>query len=529
MVEDLLLLRTYINDLAGGTKQPSSPPLVVHCSAGVGRTGTYIAVDRAINQALDMSETLVDIDEIVASMRAARNLMVQTEEQYLCIHSTVLAGVSWLLKKEQGKIRNFSSDSQETQRATAIYDNNYHLAAATPELPALLRRSTQFAINEEEEVAVDAEDADELEAVAAAATSPGGLPPTFASAGLRVSDNNSGVQMRSVRRENPMFDPKLLPPSIRTTAFEPPEFHLDAFARESAFTARVEAEATETGTDAESEKAVAAASAVARKRASSAGEMPILLQVEDAGADDAVPEAPLTPKMARQKRREAMEQRAAETEQQAASAAALAEMPTTVDFQATLQVLHISAAAGDASATKVEARSSPVRRAVDSAGLLVVDGTGDAPRMGPRFSVDVQLQGDGAAQSQLPGQMAFPSSLSESASSPHSFPSGGSSENSGASGAQVVPFAPFDFRSSSAARSVSDYGPGIEQLPEPRRAPLNASNARSASVHLPRALSIRTSSYSEALNTGEGGSENEMVPDPEVGGEGPLSPPAQDC
>ncbi|KAG1931163.1 receptor-type tyrosine-protein phosphatase eta [Pimephales promelas] len=59
-------------------------PTVVHCSAGVGRTGTFIAIDRLIFQI--ERESMVDIFGIVNDMRMHRALMVQTEEQYVYLH-----------------------------------------------------------------------------------------------------------------------------------------------------------------------------------------------------------------------------------------------------------------------------------------------------------------------------------------------------------------------------------------------------------------------------------------------------------
>ncbi|XP_026058842.1 receptor-type tyrosine-protein phosphatase eta-like [Carassius auratus] len=59
-------------------------PTVVHCSAGVGRTGTFIAIDHLIFQI--ERDSMVDIYRIVNDMRMHRPLMVQTEEQYVYIH-----------------------------------------------------------------------------------------------------------------------------------------------------------------------------------------------------------------------------------------------------------------------------------------------------------------------------------------------------------------------------------------------------------------------------------------------------------
>ena len=52
-------------------------PILVHCSAGVGRTGTFIAVDMALEQA--EKERKVDIAGIVNRLREQRMKMVQTD------------------------------------------------------------------------------------------------------------------------------------------------------------------------------------------------------------------------------------------------------------------------------------------------------------------------------------------------------------------------------------------------------------------------------------------------------------------
>lgn len=64
-----------------------SSPLVVHCSAGVGRTGAFIALDTAMYQIEE--EEKVDIFGIVYKMRLNRVSMVQNERQYIFIYETV--------------------------------------------------------------------------------------------------------------------------------------------------------------------------------------------------------------------------------------------------------------------------------------------------------------------------------------------------------------------------------------------------------------------------------------------------------
>uniref|UniRef100_A0A8C6WWK0 protein-tyrosine-phosphatase n=1 Tax=Neogobius melanostomus TaxID=47308 RepID=A0A8C6WWK0_9GOBI len=63
-------------------------PTVVHCSAGVGRTGTFIAIDRLIFQI--ERENVVDVYSIVYDMRMHRVLMVQTEDQYVFLNQCAL-------------------------------------------------------------------------------------------------------------------------------------------------------------------------------------------------------------------------------------------------------------------------------------------------------------------------------------------------------------------------------------------------------------------------------------------------------
>ncbi|XP_051172997.1 tyrosine-protein phosphatase 10D-like isoform X1 [Leptopilina boulardi] len=69
--------------------RPDQRPIVVHCSAGVGRSGTFITLDRILQQIL--VSDYVDIFGIVWAMRKERVWMVQTEQQYICIHQCLLA------------------------------------------------------------------------------------------------------------------------------------------------------------------------------------------------------------------------------------------------------------------------------------------------------------------------------------------------------------------------------------------------------------------------------------------------------
>ena len=56
-----------------------------HCSAGVGRTGTFIAVKTLIEKLHNWDS--VDVPLVVRKLRLARNLMVQTEVSELNVES----------------------------------------------------------------------------------------------------------------------------------------------------------------------------------------------------------------------------------------------------------------------------------------------------------------------------------------------------------------------------------------------------------------------------------------------------------
>ncbi|KAM8972134.1 receptor-type tyrosine-protein phosphatase beta [Pelodytes ibericus] len=81
LIQFVRTVRDYIN------RSPGTGPTVVHCSAGVGRTGTFIALDRILQQ-MDTKDS-VDIYGAVYDLRLHRVHMVQTECQYLYLHQCI--------------------------------------------------------------------------------------------------------------------------------------------------------------------------------------------------------------------------------------------------------------------------------------------------------------------------------------------------------------------------------------------------------------------------------------------------------
>ena len=64
---------------------------VIYFSAGVGRTGAFIVIDSMLERL--KHEKTIDVYGHVTCLRAQRNYMVQTEDQYIFIHEALLEAI----------------------------------------------------------------------------------------------------------------------------------------------------------------------------------------------------------------------------------------------------------------------------------------------------------------------------------------------------------------------------------------------------------------------------------------------------
>ncbi|KAL6118999.1 ptpn7 [Pungitius sinensis] len=111
-------VETYKKSLLPTGSQPITGPVVVHCSAGIGRTGCFIVSSVGCQQLRDSGQ--VDILETVCQLRLDRGGMIQTTEQYQFLYST--------LAQYSCQLQHCQEQNQNRDDQVIIQLQNLHLS-----------------------------------------------------------------------------------------------------------------------------------------------------------------------------------------------------------------------------------------------------------------------------------------------------------------------------------------------------------------------------------------------------------------
>uniref|UniRef100_A0A7I4Z111 Protein-tyrosine phosphatase domain containing protein n=1 Tax=Haemonchus contortus TaxID=6289 RepID=A0A7I4Z111_HAECO len=108
---------TAINLLA--KLRDSTGPIIVHCSAGIGRTGTIVAISY-VTEKMQNGEECLAMSELVKEIRTQRLYSIQNEYQYLYVHRVLLA---YFLEKYRSRFEHIleNGGAEKYQKWCADY------------------------------------------------------------------------------------------------------------------------------------------------------------------------------------------------------------------------------------------------------------------------------------------------------------------------------------------------------------------------------------------------------------------------
>lgn len=126
-------------------------PIVVHCSAGVGRTGCFLTIEYCMTE-FDKTGH-VDILKRVCRLRQSRGLTVQTAVQYRFIHEALQRHTKGLLFKDisEKELKKAEKKRQQTlkksQRPDSVKDESAAAVAQRPLVSMFVRKPSAMGVS----------------------------------------------------------------------------------------------------------------------------------------------------------------------------------------------------------------------------------------------------------------------------------------------------------------------------------------------------------------------------------------------
>ncbi|KAK6734923.1 hypothetical protein RB195_018240 [Necator americanus] len=104
-----------------GTKKP----IIVHCSAGIGRTGTIVAIEYILER-MQAGVECATMCDLLKELRNQRAYTIQNDLQYLYIHRVILC---YFLEKHKSRYESILTEENKAKYAKFI--NDYNIATGT--------------------------------------------------------------------------------------------------------------------------------------------------------------------------------------------------------------------------------------------------------------------------------------------------------------------------------------------------------------------------------------------------------------
>ncbi|XP_032594658.1 tyrosine-protein phosphatase corkscrew isoform X2 [Drosophila grimshawi] len=188
-------------------------PICVHCSAGIGRTGTFIVIDMILDQIVRNGlDTEIDIQRTIQMVRSQRSGMVQTEAQYKFVYYAVQHYIQTLIARKRAEEQSLQVGREYTNiKYTGEIGNDSQRSPLPPTISNLSLVSIKSAATSSSSSAAAAATATIAAEPLAATTIAGNkhasklqppLPPLLGASNNNNSSNNSNSNSNSNNSSN---------------------------------------------------------------------------------------------------------------------------------------------------------------------------------------------------------------------------------------------------------------------------------------------------------------------------------------